>query len=62
MLSVLAQLAGPTPSSGQRQPSGIGDRQPENLIGCRAARISRCSAVASPSRTKASSIAFVKMY
>jgi hypothetical protein len=30
------------------------------LISCRPARISRCSAVASPCRTKASSIAFVK--
>jgi hypothetical protein len=30
------------------------------LIGCRPARISRCSAVASPSRTKASSISIVK--
>jgi hypothetical protein len=31
MLGVLAQLAGPTPSSGQCQPSGIGDRQPDYL-------------------------------
>jgi hypothetical protein len=31
MLGVLAQLAGPTPSSGQRQPSGIGDPHPDNL-------------------------------
>jgi hypothetical protein len=30
------------------------------LIGCRPARIARCSAVANPSRTKASSISIVK--
>jgi hypothetical protein len=31
MLVVLAQLAGSTPTSDQRQPSGIGDPHPDNL-------------------------------
>jgi hypothetical protein len=47
----------------QRPPPVLGDRQARHLdtsIRRRPARISRRSAVASPSRTKASSIAFVK--